>query len=327
VDDAVTEAIFEEPSGVEKVGQVPLAHLSVELGHLYMEDYRAGPARLRHLMAQAAPWAGAAAQSLARQIAPGTARVSTCFLVDDYFAALSSPRAVVPQLVDAAAEAGLHIDYLARESAMVEADGVELARLVQDLLVADPPPGTNGSRPPPGSSGWLCNGQRSPQADVSVAMRRTPWRPPSENGANRHSIFIDVELWTDGENGRLWSCPYLAAIWQLLRLGVLRDEGRPVARPRTLPGELPDSWGDLPPITQLTTQPAAFSAFRTFSVLAGRFLPIEHSVRTILGQVDIARAIRIQVEDRAAAERPAPIVVAPELVDRIEYAFAGEPWR
>jgi hypothetical protein len=323
----MTEVIFEETSGDERVERLPLAHLSIEIGHLYMEDFKGGKDRLQQLLEAVAPWVHTARESCTRQLWPATPRISTCFLVDDYFTRFSSPKVVVPQIIEAAQAVGLPVDYLAREAACVQADGVELARLVLDRLVPDPPPGTNGGRPPVSDTGWLCNGERSPQPAVSSAMRRTPWRPPSENGANRHSIFIDVQLWEDTEEGRLWSCPYLAAVWQLLRLGVLRHTGKSVATPRTWSGDFPDSWADLPAVTRLTDLPAAFSAFRTFSVLAGRFLPIEHAVRTILSQVDVGRAIRTQMVERAAAERPAPIELPAELIDRIEYAFAGVPWR
>jgi hypothetical protein len=324
----MTEAVFEETSGIERVARLPLAHLSIEIGHLYMEDFKGGRDRLRQLMEQVAPWERTARESCTRQIRPAAARISTCFLVDDYFTQFSSPREAVPQIIEAAAAAGMQVDYLAREAACVRADGVELARLVEGRLVPDPAPGTNGARPPVSSAGWLCNGERSPQQDLSEAMRTaTPWRPPSENGANRHSIFLDVQLWEETEGGRLWSCPYLAAVWQLLRLGLLRHVGRQVAQPRVWEGEYPDLWSDLPPITQLTERPAAFSAFRTFSVLAGRFLPIEHAVRTILSQVDVGRALRVQMIERAAAERPKPLALPPEVIDRIEYVFAGTPWR
>ncbi len=324
----VTRAVFEEATGVERVDQVPLAHLSIELGHLYMEDFAAGPDRLRLLMEQVAPWARAARESCAGQLSPGTARISSCFLVDDYFTQFSSPREVVPMLVRAAESAGLRIDYLARESACVQADGVDLAGLVQARLVPDPPPRTNGARPPVGDTGWLCNGERSPQPDVPEAMRvPAGWRPPSENGANRHSIFVDVQLWGEVDGVRQWSCPYLAAVWQLLRLGLLRHGGQQVARPRPVAAELPMAWRDLPPVTRLSDRAAPFTAFRTFSVLASRFLPIEHAVRTILSQVDVGRAVRTQMVQRAAAESPVALELPAETIDRVEYAFTGTPWR
>ena len=80
---------FRERSAQPKIRSVPLSHLSVELGHLYMEDYLAGPARLEELFAEAAPWTEAAARTV--RAGRTKARVSTCFLVDDYFSDLHPP--------------------------------------------------------------------------------------------------------------------------------------------------------------------------------------------------------------------------------------------
>src|SRR5207302_9784046 len=123
------EAAFTETSAQPRVERVPLGHLSIELGHLYMEDYEAGIDSLRWHFRQVAPWANAARQACAAALGDRTPRISTCFLVDDYFAPFGSPREIVPQLVEAAAEAGLHIDYLGRESGCAEADDVDLGRL------------------------------------------------------------------------------------------------------------------------------------------------------------------------------------------------------
>jgi hypothetical protein len=302
---------------------VPLAHLSVELGHLYFEDLAASPDRLRQHFRRVAPWVDAAVGICAANLPGRRARISTCVLVDDYFAPTSSPAEVLPRLLEVAQECGVTIDYLARESACAELDGLSLARLVQDRIVADPPPGTNGSRPPPAEIGWLCNGQRSPVGPVVEAMAKVvaPWAPPAENAANRHSVFVDVELWDDdARNVRTWSCAFLAAVWQLLRLGVLRYDGEPVAPPQPWDGELPDDWRRLPAVVQLEPAAQAFSAYRTLSVLSGRFLPTEHAVRTILSQVAIESAILAQVAERAGTEG---IALPASLVDRIDYVFTG----
>jgi len=329
MDRHVIGAVSGNVSDAARVARLPLAHLSIEVGHLYAEEFDGGPERLRDLFRRAAPWERAARLTCAEQLKPVTARISTCFLVDDYFSQFSSPEVVVPQIIEAASEAGLRLDYLARESACVAADGVEIARLVEARMVPDPPPGTNGTRPPASVTGWLCNGERSPHEEVSEAMQPAlAWRPPSENGRNNHSIFVDVQLWDEVDGRRRWSCPYLAAVWQLLRLGLLRHMGQQVARPRVAAGSAyPARWDELPPIIQLTEKPAAFSAFRTCSVLDARFLPVEHAVRTILSQLGTARTVREQMVERAAAERPAPIALPAELVDRIEYIFAGPGWR
>lgn len=318
-------AVFDELSATTRTASMPLAHLSVELGHLYMEDFAEGPARLRELFRLTAPWARTAEQECAAGVGPQRPRTSTCFLIDDYFGAFSTPREVVPMVIEAAASAGLRIDYLVRESSCVEAHGIPLAELVTARLVADPPPGSNGSRPMAHEAGWLCNGVRSPRQPLDEAMRPSvPWQPPSENAAKRHSIFVDVELWNELPGGRQWSCPFLAAVWQLLRLGALRMQGDSVVRPHQQDGDFPDQWADLPPIVQLNPTAAPFSAYRTFSVLAGRFLPVEQAVRTILSQVAVERGVRAEIAERSRAEG---LSLPAEVVGRIEYAFAGTPWR
>jgi hypothetical protein len=320
------EAVFEESSATHRIEAMPLSHLSLELGHLYMEDFQQGLPRLTELFEGVAPWARTAEAVCGTGVAPGRPRISTCFLIDDYFQAFSTPAEVIPMILTAAGNAGLRIDYIAREACCVEAHDVPLAELVTGRLVASPPPGTTGSRPPVHETGWLSNGERSPELPLDEAMRPTVgWQPPSESGANRHSIFVDVELWADGPTEtRLWSCPFLAAVWQLLRLGALRMRGRSVVRPQLMADAFPGEWKDLPPIIQLRPDATPFSAYRTFSVLGNRFLPIELSVRTILSQVDIEHSVREELAQRCAAEK---LTLPEELVSRIEYAFVGSAWR
>ena len=190
-------------------------------------------------------------------------------------------------MVLAAAEReGVEIDYLARESACADANGMSPATLTLGSLVTEPVPGTTGGRPPLTETGWLTNGQRSPSTSRGEAMaKRTPWQPPQESARRRHSIFVDVELWDERDGQRTWSCPMLAAVWQLLRLGLLRDQGRPVVTPQdwTDP-RFPDDWDDLPAVIRLRPKAAAFAAYTTLSVLSPRFLPVELAVRTILSQ-------------------------------------------
>jgi hypothetical protein len=314
---------FSETAAERRTVQVPLSHVSIELGHLYMEDFAGGPTFLREQFERVQPWADVAKQ----QRLPGSAagsrpRVSMCFMVDDYFSRFSSPSKVLPQLIAAADAAGLTIDYVARESGCAEADGVALAELVLGRLVPDPPPGANGTRPPVEETGWLCNGQRSPTSQPTEALREvSQWRPPSENGARNHSIFIDVELWDQGPgNGgrQRWSCSFLAAVWQLLRLGLLRDEGKPVFTPQKCPTDFPDDWDELPPIVQLNQTANPFSAYHTLSVLDSGFLSIESAVRTVLQRVGIDQAACSQVIKRSAGEG---IDLPRDVVERVAYVF------
>src|SRR6266511_4234007 len=276
-----------------RVESVSYAHLSIELGHLYMEDLQRGPAYLSRHFREIVPWVEAARRSCEGGLTGRTARIS----------------------------------YLARESACAQADDVPLAELVAGRLVAEPPPNTNGSRPPPHESGWLTNGERSPSDTAVEAMGALrPWTPPRETAANRHSIFMDVELWDDDGGQRTWSCPFLAAVWQLLRLGLLRHDGRAVATPHRWSGEWPADWDRLPPVVALAPGSASFFAYRTFSVLAGRFLPVEHAVRTILGQVAVDGVAGRQAMERSAAEG---VELPAEIVDRVEYILTGgtAAWR
>lgn len=315
------DAIFREAAAERRVKRVPLSHLSIELGHLYMEDFVQGRERLLELFRRVGPWAGAARQTCADSLPGKRPRISTCFLIDDYFSRFKTPAEVVPMVIETARECGLEIDYLARESGCAKADGVPLARLVEGRIVPDPPPDTNGSRPLVTETGWLSNGQRSPVSGSLEAMGAvTKWRPPTQNAANRHSIFVDVELWDEGRRGRTWSCPFLAAVWQLLRLGMLRNEGEPVAVPQPWTGgDFPDDWDELPAVIKLNPSAAPFSAYATMSVLPTRFLPIEIAVRTILSQVWPDQDVTGQL--RESAERDG-VTLPSDLVDRLTYAFA-----
>ncbi|WP_234343306.1 SCO2522 family protein [Streptomyces sp. NRRL F-5123] len=313
--------VFRETAAEPRVQSVPLAQLSLELGHLYMEDFEAGPERLRTHFTQVKPWADAARVLAA---AGGRrARVSTCFLVDDYFTRFSTPAELLPMVVAEAGRAGLTIDYLARESGCAVADGTAVAEEVQARLVESPAPGTDGSRPPATQTGWLANGRRSPAGGLTEAMAGAePWHPPAETAARRHSVFADVELWDEVDGRRWWSCPFLAAVWQLARLGLLRHAGDPVLQPVPwTAAEFPRDWDELPPVIRLNPAAAPFSAYRTCSVLPARFLTVEHAVRVILDQVDIDAEALDQVARRALSEG---VPVPEQITDRISYVmYAG----
>ncbi|WRZ93028.1 SCO2522 family protein [Streptomyces sp. NBC_01007] len=315
----MTEAVFRETSAQPRTESVPLSHLSLELGHLHMEDLREGPDRLRRHFAAVRPWIDAARAGVAALTGGRTLRLSTCFLIDDYFTRFSTPAELVPMLLSAAGEADLTIDYLARESGCAVTEDVHLAESVMRRLVESPPPGSNGFRPPVSRTGWLTNGQRTPPLRTSAAMTATSWRPPSETGAVRHSIHMDVELWDDADDHRTWSCPFLAAVWQLARLGLLRDNGRPVPKPAPWNGEgFPDDWDDLPPLLRLTPSAAPFTAYFTCTVLPTRFLPVEHAVRVILDQIHVDSAALGQITERSAREG---IHIPVQIADRASYVF------
>lgn len=321
---STVEAAYGEATAQRRVASVALSHLSFELGHLYHEDFDAsGPGMARHFQ-RVAPQVEAA-KLLYAPPRGNRLRMSTCFLIDDYFTPFDPPAVVIPALNAAAASAGLRIDYLAREAGCAIADGVDLASLVEKRLVPEPSAGSDGSRPPVAQTGWLSNGRRSPAG--GEAMGRVPgWEPPEENSARRHSIFVDVELWSEKDGNRTWSCPFLAAVWQLMRLGMLRFHGSPVAQPQPVDLSLVRDWDELPAVIQLNPKAAPFSAYQTFSVLSGRFLPVEHAVRVILEQVSVDDAVVKQIAERSEDEG---FLLPGEIVRRINYfldgSIAGDP--
>ncbi|MFC8428962.1 SCO2522 family protein [Streptomyces sp. NPDC057253] len=317
----MTEAVFRETTAESRTQSVPLSHLSLELGHLYMEDFEAGPGRLREHFAEVRIWVDAARASAARR--GKRPRISTCFLIDDYFTRFSTPADLVPHVLHEAERAGLVIDYLARESACAVADRIELAESVMHRLVESPPPGSYGSRPAVSQTGWLANGQRTPTTARSALGEVKGWQPPLEIAARNHSLFMDVELWSEKDGRRLWSCPFLAAVWQLARLGLLRHLGAPVLVPRPWNGEgFPHDWDQLPPLLGLNGSAAPFSAYRTCTLLPNRFLAVEDAVRLILDQTDVdAQALR-QVAERSAREG---LAVPAAIAQRATYVFYEGP--
>jgi len=317
--------MFAETTARRGVESVPLSHLSIELGHLYAEDFGLGYDHLNRHFERVAPWVDRARESCKLMLPRGTKpRVSTAFLIDDYFHRFGDPGTVIGVVQDIARKHGLVIDYIAREAGCAYTDGVPLAKLVADRLVADPGPFTTGSRPPVTETGWLCNGQRSPVSGVAPAMKAAPaWAPPVENGSSQHSIFVDVQLWSEADGVRTWSCAFLASVWQLLRLGLLRHMGAAPVRPVRLgpDDDTPDDWDRLPGVLQVNDRAEPFSAYRTMSVLPSRFLSVELAVRTILSQVAVDGDVVDQVAARGAAEGAD---LPRELVNRIGYAFMSD---
>jgi hypothetical protein len=312
---------FHEVSAELKTQEVPYSHLSIELDHLYMEDFVESRAQLPRRFAQLVPWYTATVNAFAARHAISQPRVSTCFLIDDYFSELIPPQELIDSLREAADQAGLRIDYLAREAACAQADGISLAEKVVARLVSVPTAGTNGARPPTTETGWLSNGARSPSGPAE-AMRRRDWASPVEAEARRHSVFLDVELWNQPGGKHTWSCPMLSAVWQLLRLGLLRDHGRSVLAPQPLPdGPLPDSWQKLPGVIRLNPGAPPFHGYRTVSLLEHRFLPVEHAVRVILSQVAQDPEAMAQVARRASREG---MPVPEDVTARVSYVFLPE---
>jgi len=172
------DAVYAEATAQRRMASVPLSHVSIELGHLYREDFLNPKINLADHFSRVAPWVENAGRTFGPPGGRGRPRVSTCVLIDDYFAPFSTPREVIPVLQKAAEAAGLQIDYLAREAGCARSDDVELAALVAARLVPEPMADTDGSRPPVTESGWLSNGRRSPVGGGEAMKREHGWEPP-----------------------------------------------------------------------------------------------------------------------------------------------------
>jgi len=100
-----------------------------------------------------------------------------------------------------------------------------------------------------------------------------------------------------------WSCPYLASIWQLVRLGLLRFNGKKVIEPVQWPKDKawPEHWRELPAVIQLNPSAKPFAAYTAFSILPERYVGIEHSVRMILEHIALDEDVIDQTIERAAA--------------------------
>jgi hypothetical protein len=120
----------------------------------------------------------------------------------------------------------------------------------------------------------------------------------------------------------VWSCAFLASVWQLVRLGLLRHHGEPAVVPEPLnEDELPTEWPRMPAVVQLNPKAQPFGAYRTTSVLRSQFLPVELAVRTILGQVSADRTVLDELDKRAAHEG---ITIPAQVIQRVGYAFMSD---
>ena len=326
---------YREATEQPRIANVELSHVSIETGHFYMKDLTNGtePIRSQFLRVKKLVDLYTAA---AKAEFGDSARLSTCFLIDDYFSSKTDPTEVLKKILGVAEECGLVIDYLAREAGCWESPqyvdnqrtghNIELAEMVRSWIVAEPVPATTGGRPPDVESGWLCNGRRSSEYDSKQAMQLTEYRPPEELGRRVHSIFLDVEMWSeriaqDGSRRTHWSCPYLASIWQLLRLGLVRYDGGAAVQPQPRGAGWPGGWWEMPAVVQLNPKAAPFAAYPTLSILPQSYLKIEHAVRTILDHVHVDEELMVQIIERGAREG---VEIPREITRRLQHVFINE---
>jgi len=313
--------IFREHHRGTTVKELSLSHLSIEVGHFYMKDLENGEEPILAQFKRVKPWLEAAKASAVS--GGSTRRVSTCFLIDDYFHSWPDAPEIMEKLLRLSDQAGVTIDYVARESACARRkDGFLVAELLAARLLEEPEPDQDtGGRPPAVTSGWLSNGKPSREATILNAMEAHTWEAPLEYGRINHSIYVDVEMWRDGAepgadredvlNRRQYSCPFLAAVWQLVRLGLLRKDGVPALEVTDFDGTWKSEWSQFPDIMRVNPNAAPFYAYESLSIMPQNFLPIETAVRTIVDHFQVQQDVMAKLDRRAQQENIAvPAVIS-----------------
>jgi hypothetical protein len=303
-------------------GAAEYSHLSVEVGRFSVRDVADDQALVSHRCRRAGGWLAAVEASA--ETGGSILRSSTCVLLDDYSSHNTKPAPILDALLAASRETGLRIDYIARLGGLASGADAAPVDLVAARLVEEPPPGTNGTRPPFQETGWFSNGRRSPDGEAAEAMSRRSWAPPKEFAAVGHSIFLDVELWRDdGESaasalqpGRVWSPAMLTASWLLLRLGQLRSLSAPAVVPEVrAPGaKWPSSWDDVPAVVKVNADASPLAAYQAVSIAPHADLAFEHAVRLILDSVVVDQEAFAVMETQAAVEG---LTLASEVSDRL----------
>lgn len=300
--------------------------VSLEFAHVVPGDRERGVEALERQVLHAKRWVDALTASAS---AP---TVSTTILVDDYFGEPTERDRIAAEILEVCASHHLSVDHVVFESACA----AHAAEIV-GWLIDDPRPG-DGSIDPGASAGrdaeWLStDGRRllprkglSPRrgslltAAAAPAVDVDPGQPEEYRGqlgiAGYHDLNFEIQLF-DGRPGAglpetgagRWSCPLLAATWQLLRLGVIRDSRGAIVLP-----ERADFLGH----EAMRPDPLPFTSRSTITLLTPSMLPVEHAVRLILSRLHVVDESVMQLR-RSRDDvliRPADLVL-----DRISYAF------
>lgn len=285
----------------------PFADLSLEFAHLY----------LRHVTEESAFAAAVTAkrwvEPLINRYTSGGLSVTKTVMVDDYFTRETEVVEEKTRLIlDACERAEIEPDYVVFEGACAETVERMMARLVPEPRRGD---GSAEGADRTLREEWLSNGSPGRAAEPaehesSLLSTRLPEtsaeapRPPARGAASGpHALHLDIELFRVVRGEHLYGCPTLAAWWQLIRLGMLREQnGAPTVPARTV----------------VRNPDVPFAAQRTLTVLSPRFIEVEHAVRTILGQVNPPPEWLANL--RLGRDEPEP----GEALKRIAYLFVPE---
>ncbi|MGN6258675.1 MAG: hypothetical protein ACTHN3_13150 [Solirubrobacterales bacterium] len=279
--------------------------VSIEVMHIYRTAW--APEQLARHAVREAGWVEAIVAGLDRR----GRSWSICMLIDD-----TDPRTDGDELEERLCEAwsttGFPLDHVVRESEC----GASIGRMIEQFTgevefglagalgtaVHLPPVDVLAER-----RRWLTNGEpaRPPNTRLgAVELNEEPGeagvQPVRVTGSRMHRIHLDVELWSaTGSGAPTWSCPTLAAWWQLLRLGAPHLGAEPLSSPTAAGRPLP------------------LHGRSTLTLLPAGLLEVEHAVRAILERVVIP------VSWLPASVDGEPAASAGSHLDRIGYVFTN----
>lgn len=280
--------------------------VSIEVMHVYRTEPSAN-ALANHAQREAR-WVEAITDALDRR----GKSWSVCILVDD-----TDPRSdgdeLEERLCDAWLATGLPLDHVVRETECAASIGRMLERFtgevdlglagVMGTAACVPPVDVHAER-----DRWLTNGESGRPASTrlsAVELNEEPGEagavPVRTRSSRAHGIHLDVELWSTVGNGETaWSCPMLAAWWQLLRLGAPHRGEALLAKPATKGRDL------------------SLCGHSSLTLLPPTLLGVEHAVRTILEHVIVPSSWLLPGFGNDDAENSAAHL------DRIGYVFAND---
>lgn len=263
------------------------SELSVEVGHFYISDLHKESERggnVERLIHQSMDAGMVAVTPIVKRYLDRKKPVSMTVLIDDYFLPEDSKLdrndvAVILREYNSRADLDpdLHLDHIVFESALAESVEMMLRNLMRPPRLGDGSSEGEGQH----KEAWLSNGQtgrhqpsgaHSSALDMALESKRSQ-KTYSSGSKHPHSLSIDVEMYQERRSSMpKWACPTLAAWWQLIRLGMLRDD---------------EDAPYYPEGTIVLNQHRSLFAKRTLTALSPKFLEIEAAVRTILSQVSI----------------------------------------